>query len=189
MKFQKLTDTKIRIVFNVDEMNSNNFSADTFFSDNSIAESTLHSILSMAEKEIGFKADDCKLLVEAISSNDGNFIFTITKLYSYELYNTDYNSILRFDYFEDFVNLCTYLKNMNSFNFYDFLKNCCLFKFNNIYYLCINSAYELPNLLVNSFTEFSSCINYNSALDGILNEYGVLIFNGNSNNNSFNTFF
>ena len=188
MKFEKLTDTKIRIVFNIDDMNSNNFSADTFFSDNSIAQSALNSILSMAEKEIGFKADDCKLLIEAISSNDGDFIFTITKLYSYELHNAVYSSILRFDCFENFVSLCTYLKNINSFNFYDFLRNCCLFKLNNIYYLCINSAYELPNLLVNSFTEFSSCINYNSTLDGILSEYGTLIFNGKFNDNSFNTF-
>lgn len=39
-----------------------NFSADTFFSDNSIAQSALNSILFMAEKEIGFKTDDCKLL-------------------------------------------------------------------------------------------------------------------------------
>lgn len=180
MKFQKLTDTKIRIIFNLEDMSSNNFSAETFFSDNSISQKILHSILLMAEKEVGFKTDDCKLLVEAISCNDGEFVFTITKLISHELSINSSTFIFKFKSFDDVLSLCTYIKNMNINNLHGFFMNCSLFAYNNTYYLYINNDFDLPYLLINTFSEFGTYIPYNSKFDGILNEYGKIIFDKNA---------
>ena len=114
MRFEKLTNSKIRIIFSSEDMISNNVSVQNFLTDKSISQRILQSILLEAEKEIGFKTDNSKLLVEALSS-DGGFIFTITKLSSYDDLSLVNNSIkiFKFENFDNFLDLCTYLQNMN----------------------------------------------------------------------------
>ena len=178
MRFEKLTNSKIRIIFSSEDMISNNVSVQNFLTDKSISQRILQSILLEAEKEIGFKTDNSKLLVEALSS-DGGFIFTITKLSSYDDLSLVNNSIkiFKFENFDNFLDLCTYLQNMNI----TYSKDFSLILYNNSFYLYIfNSDLSISSSFFNILIEFSDSIKYLAKLDGCLYEYGKIIFNKNA---------
>lgn len=178
MRFEKLTNSKIRIIFSSEDMISNNVSVQNFLTDKSISQRILQSILLEAEKEIGFKTDNSKLLVEALSS-DGGFIFTITKLSSYDDLSLVNNSIkiFKFENFDNFLDLCTYLQNMNI----TYSKDFSLILYNNSFYLYIfNSDLSISSSFFNILIEFSDSIKYSAKLDGCLYEYGKIIFNKNA---------
>ena len=83
MKIEKLTENKIRIILNIEDLESNNLDFDSVINNTPETQTLILSILNKAEKEVDFYTQDCKILVEAISSFDGNFVFTITKTSSY----------------------------------------------------------------------------------------------------------
>lgn len=155
MKFEKLTDDKLRIIFTVKDMSANNVSTETFLSNNTVSQKLLHALLLRAEEKVGFKTDDCNLLVEAISSSDGGFIFTITKLSS-SATNEDSKLLFKFENFDNFLEFCTYLKNMNFSNCDKF----SLFLYKNTYYLSILEKDDLLIDLKSILCEFADPINY-----------------------------
>ena len=79
MKIEKLTENKIRIILNVEDLEKNNIDLHSFMSNSIESQSLFIDILNQAEHEVGFSTKDCKILIEALASSDGNFIFTITK--------------------------------------------------------------------------------------------------------------
>lgn len=176
MKFEKLNDSKIKIIFTLTDIMSNDFSVDEFFENNSVSSEFLESVLGKAEKEIGFKTDDCKLLVEAIKSSKNEMVFTITKICESDNLDVYLNLAFKFDCLDDFLNLCTYMKNMDFSN----LDNChalfSLYLYNNSYYLCISNYGCLNGLVLNVFNEFAKKIPYTARLDGMLCEYGKALF-------------
>ena len=137
MKFEKITDNKIRIFFTIDDMISNKISAHEFFSDNAISQKVLQSIISQAEKEIGFQTNDSKLLVEAIASSEGGCIFTITKLPYYDDLQSKLGLFFKFENFEDLVNLFQSIKNMN-IDTNILYQHCSLFLCKSTYYLLVS---------------------------------------------------
>lgn len=180
MKFEKLTNTKIRIVFTSEDMIINNLSSNNFFDDVNISQTLLQSLLFKAEKEIGFKTDDSKLLVEALSS-DGGFVFIITKLSSCDDLCLENKSIqiFKFQSFDSFLDLCTYIKNMN----FEYLNNSSLILYNNSFYLYVLNCNPLfSNILL----EFADFVPYSLKIDGHFNEYGKIIFNKNAINKGIN---
>lgn len=181
MKFERLTSKKIRIVFTLDDMILNNISAQDFLNDKSLSQKVLHSILSAAEKEIGFKTDDCKLLVEAITSSDGGLVFTITKVFNDIDINNNLNSfknlIFEFDTIDDFLDLCACLKNMSISNFKAWAKNVSLVFYNNTYYLLVLNTNNLFYSLHLILSEFGKLVKYSPKFEGVLNEYGEIVFN------------
>ena len=181
MKIEKLTDKKIKIICSTEDMNSNNISVQNFFDENAIPQKMLQFLLSQAEKEVGFKSDDCKLLVEAISNEKDEFIFTITKLYKYDIPNIYNNLVFKFDNFENFSDFLIHLKNINNIDLENFSKYCSLYLYKNTYYLYIAGNFNiLSNAILHSLVDFSSCITCTPKLDGILHEYGKIIFTKNS---------
>ena len=185
MKFEKLTNNKIRIIFSLQDMKLNNISAQAFLSDRLISQKILQNILLEAEKEIGFKTEDSKLLVEAIKSPEGGFIFTITKLVSQKDENVDTSSnmFIKFDNFDNFYCLCTYINNLNYPKSQMLLKNFSLILYNGTYYLRIfNFDNNLPTSVINALSEFGEVLPFSPELDGTLHEYGKIIFNKNAIN-------
>ena len=79
MKIEKLTDNKIRIIINIEELSEQNI--DIFNLPNSKEKiyELFEGILKEAEKQVGFKAQDCRLLIEAFSASEGYIVFTFTK--------------------------------------------------------------------------------------------------------------
>lgn len=180
MKFEKLNDNKIRIVLSSNDMSSNNISTDNVFSDNSISEKFLQDILYKAEKEIDFKTDDSKLLVEILKSFEGGLVFNITKFKEYNDIYVCLNLMFKFNSFEDFLCLCTYLKNMSFFDFEQYSSQFSLALYNNTYYLSISDYCQLPLNLLNALSEFGNLIDFSAKLDGLINEYGKILFEKNA---------
>lgn len=175
MKFEKITDNKIKVVFTLEDMSLNNISAKSFLSNNSISPQIFQDMLKEAEKQLGFQADDSKLLVEAIMSADGGLIFTITKLSDYIKTNNFSNIIFQFENLDNFLSFCTYIENIDNFN------NLSVILYNNMYYLCFSSFNDkIHNYFYNILTEFANPIPYSSSFDGLLHEYGKVILNNDT---------
>lgn len=145
MKFEKITDNKIKIFFSTDDFNSKNISPKVLFSNNYIIQNLLNTFLEKANDELNFKVNDEQLLLEAISCTDG-FVFTITKILPYLFEYNSMTNIYKFENFENFVCFCTYIKNMKiSFN-----TNFSLYFYNNNYYLCYLNDSKL-NIILKEF--------------------------------------
>ena len=94
MKIEKLTENKIRIIINLDELSKKNIDINSLAINNEKAHRLFQSILKEAEKQVGFKVKDCRLLVEIYSTQEGHIIFTLTK-YKNELNTTTSEKITK----------------------------------------------------------------------------------------------
>ena len=171
MKFEKLTDNKLRIIFTADDMDSNNISTNAILSNNDSSQKLLQSLLTKAKQKVGFNSDDCNLVVEAISVK-GGFVFTVTKVTNTCDLCLKSNLLYQFDCFDDFLDFCTYLKNMN---FYDY-SGFYLFLYNEKYYLSIPINNKFFFDIKPILCEFGNVVNNSSWMNGVLNEYGKIVF-------------
>ena len=181
MKFEKITDTKIKIILSLRDMELNNVSAESIFSNSTSSQKLLQNMLNRAKKEIGFETGDSKLLVEAIMSSDEECTFTITKLDENKLCLKQNNNsfVFKFDCFDDFVALCTFLNNFSFLCLKDISKNFSLIYYNDTYYLRFietgNSSIAI-DFIKTIFDEFGQDVSNSISIDGFLNEYGKIIF-------------
>lgn len=180
MKFEKITDTKIRIILSLKDMELNNISVENVLSNSADSQKLLESMITKAEKEIGFKPENSELLVEAMALSDEECIFTITKLLTNKICCPKSNNsfIFKFEKFDDFLNLCSYLKNFSYLCLKDISKNFSLIYYNCTYYLKFikdaNSSIVI-DYIKTLFTEFGKDVSHSAGIDGILNEYGKVI--------------
>ena len=193
MKFEKITDTKIKITVSLQDMESNNLSVENVLSNSADSQKLIDSILSKAEAELGFKPDDSQLLVEAVAPSEGECIFTITKLLDEKIcYPKNGNLfIFKFDCFDDFINLCTFLDNFSYLCLKEISKNFSLIYYNNTYYLkFVESEYStiVIDYIKTLFEEFGKDVSHSAGIDGILNEYGKVIFSKNAILKCINSF-
>ncbi len=197
MKFEKLTENQIRIILNTNDLDQNNISIHSFMSNSIQSQDLFNTILDKAEKEIGFITDNYKLIIEAISAPEGNFILTITRI------NQDLNSdkkkiqakrkslklkddvfIYKFNNFDDFCEFSHFLK-LESPNFLKKLKDSKLFLYNFNYYLLITASsicLEELKILHYMFLEFSEYIHNSKLFESKLNEYGKILIMQNAIN-------
>lgn len=198
MKIEKLTENKIRIIIDLDELSKKNIDIHSLVKNNDMTHSLFQTILTEAEKQVGFKVKNCKLLIEAFSTSDGYVIFTLTKYkndvstntptkkvkYKRKSFNTSYkNAIYKFNNFDEFCNFCTYCNSSKLEDLRGFAKNISLYEYKNIYYLIftnINIEFTYTNLFYTSISEFSNLISNSLALKSKLIEHGNPIFKTNA---------
>ena len=198
MKIEKLTENKIRIIIDLDELSKKNIDIHSLVKNNDMTHSLFQTILTEAEKQFGFKVKNCKLLIEAFSTSDGYVIFTLTKYkndvstntptkkvkYKRKSFNTSYkNAIYKFNNFDEFCNFCTYCNFSKLEDLRGFAKNISLYEYKNIYYLIftnINIEFTYTNLFYTSISEFSNLISNSLALKSKLIEHGNPIFKTNA---------
>ena len=184
MKFEKLTDDKIRIILSIEDIKSTNLSIKSLLSSSSSSQELLQTLLDMAKEEIGFMPQDSKLLVKAVMPSDKECIFTITKLPNAKIKLKKSSSfIFKFNTFDDFMDLCNFIKNFSNLNFKDFSQNFSLIFYNNTYYLValdIENFSILLDYIKPIFCEFGEDLSKLYTLNGILNEYGKIIFDKNA---------
>ena len=206
MKIEKLTDNKIRIIINLEELSEKNI--DIFNLPNSKEKiyDLFDGILEEADRQVGFKTQNCKLLIEAFSSSEGYIIFTFTKYKNditstkspkrYRLkrktYNTNYtNAIYKFDNFEEFCNFCTYCTKTKLSDLKQLAKNISLFEYNDFYYLIvsnINKNYINIQLFYTVISEFSCLESTSIIFRSKIQEYGKVIFKANAVKNTIKYF-
>lgn len=195
MKIEKLTENKIKITLNIDDLDENNINLHSFMANSFETQDLFYTILDKAEKEVGFITDNYKLMIEALSSSDGNFILTITRLKQEstslkkkvnakrkELKLKDDVFIYKFNTFDDFSEFSKFLK-LEAPAILKKLKKSELFLYNSNYYFIIKNL----NLHINElkimhymFLEFSEYITNTKLFESKLNEYGKLIISENA---------
>ena len=168
--------------------------------------SLFQTILSEAEKQVGFKVQNCRLLVEAFFTSEGFIVFTLTR-YKNEVTSTNTSkkvkfkrkvpdssskcSIYKFDNFEEFCNFCTYCNSSKLKDLTNFAKNISLYEYNSLFYLIftnINLDFKYLKLFYISISEFSNLISNSNTLKSKLDEYGKLIFKANAIKNGIKYF-
>ena len=73
MKFEKLTENKIRIILNLDDLSEKNIDYHAFMSNSIESQDLFFDMLEKAESEIGFVTKDYKLLIEALGDANRKF--------------------------------------------------------------------------------------------------------------------
>ena len=61
MKIEKITENKLRVVLNIDDLETNNIDFDSVVNNAPETQTLILSILNQAEKEVGFYTQDCKI--------------------------------------------------------------------------------------------------------------------------------
>ena len=197
MKIEKLTENKIRIIINLSDLDEENLDLHSLMKKALESPYLISNILVRAEKELGFKTDGCKLLIEAFSSLDDIYIFTITK---YEQPENNppkkklvvrrkttniklLNSIYFFNDFDEFCNFCIRINSINNFDVKKLCKDISLYLFKNTYYLVfknINIEYKFIKLFFSEIAEFGKNINFSESFERKLLEHGKVIMKKNA---------
>ena len=157
-------------------------------------------MLLKAEKEVGFYTEGYKLLVEAFSSPDGLFVFTITKYIEkpttpsnkpkvtpkkkIKKVNPKSNtSIYKFSSFEEFCEFCTAMHNIANFQPKKLAKNIALYLFNDTYYLILSNinteSIHIP-AFYSTISEFASLASHSETFKMKLLEHGKAIMKRNA---------
>ena len=194
MKFQKLSENKLKIILSNDEL-PNSKSFDDFVSDSSDARHTFLDILEKAYDEVGFNTRDYKIKIDALALKNGNFVFTVTRLVKMKNnlksakpkkvlkeYNSNY-AIYKFESFEDFCNFCEFAKKINLYNLNNFAKKIELYLYNNSYYLSIykiNENFNYIGKFYSSITEFCKFYSSKDLFISLLKEKGKIVIKHNA---------
>ena len=192
MKIEKLTENKIRVIVSIKDLEKSNTDLHSIMTKALEAQGLVLEILSKAEKEVGFNTEGCKLLIEAFSSSDDMFIFTITK-YQIQQKENDITSpsisnkkltvkrksininnttaFFTFDSFDNFCNFCHCILNIRELNLKNICKNTSLYLvLNNI-----NTNYYLLNRFYSTISEFGKVVNYSKQFENKLLEHSTTI--------------
>lgn len=199
MKIEKLTENKIRITLNVDDLREKNIDLHTFMSNSIETQDIFIDMLKEADKKVGFKTEDYKILLEAIATSDGMFVLTVTRI-SPEV-NTFKKkqvhikrksvkldkelAIYKFSTFDDFCDFCIYLNNSSIKQISKHIKKITLYSYQDCFYLALNKILADVNELktfCSIITEFSSYINHPDLFQCKLQEYGKVIIKANAIN-------
>ena len=193
MKIEKLTENKIRIILKLDEISKNNIDLKNLLNNDPKSHKFFLDILNQAEKDFGFCTKDCKLLIEAFSSLDEVFVFTITKYNigkkkpslklkkQKNIFFTG-NAVYKFNSFEDFCSLCKLLNNYNiSLN--NISKKISLVLYKNTYYLVfskLNLSYKDLKRLFSILSEFAVLVTKPTHIEAKILEFGKSIIKQNA---------
>ena len=205
MKIEKLTDNKIRIILDIDDLARKNIDVHSLIKNNDGTQKFFKKILKEAQKEVGFDVEDAKLLIEAFISTEGFFILTFTKIANdlkekniafpkvkrksdNKASNT---SVYMFDTFDEFCSFCTYLNNSNLGNLKKFAKKISLYEYDSKYFLIfseIDKEFKDISLFYIAICEFAKLVSNSSCFFGKLIEYGKPIFKNNAIEHGINFF-
>ena len=199
MKIEKLTENKIRVIVNSEDLKNNNLDYQTIMEKPIESQKLFLEMLLKAEKEVGFYTEGYKLLVEAFSSSDGLFVFTITKYVEKPIIPPNKlkvtpkkkikhvnpkstTSIYQFSSFEEFCEFCTAIHN-TACQSKQLAKNIALYLFNDTYYLIlsnINTESVYIHIFYSTISEFASLASHSETFKMKLLEHGKAIMKRNA---------
>ena len=200
MKIEKLTENKIRVIINSEDLKNNNLDYQTIMEKPIESQKLFLEMLLKAEKEVGFYTEGCKLLVEAFSSSDESFVFTITKYVEKTVTPPNKlkvtpkkkvknvnpkstTSIYAFPNFEEFCDFCSAIHNTGKIHSKQLAKNISLYLFNDTYYLVLSEIHT-DNTNMPAFysiiSEFANLISHSETFKIKLFEHGKAVMKKNA---------
>lgn len=203
MKIEKLTDNKIRIIMNIQDIENNTNDIHTFFDTIMNSQNLFLDILQKAEKEVDFHTEGCKLLIEAFSTLEDVVVFTITKYSSSEnnSINTNNdskrklivkrktntpsfkNAVYEFDNFDYFCDFCNSISKSENLNVDKLAKKIVLYNYQNKFFLIfkdINFKDKYIHKVFNILSEFSKFQNFSASFEYKLTEHGKTYVKNNA---------
>lgn len=73
MQIEKITENKIRIILNIQDLKEKNIDLHTFMSNSIESQDLFYDVLDKAKKEVGFETKDYKLMIEALAIPNRKF--------------------------------------------------------------------------------------------------------------------
>lgn len=203
MKIEKLTENKIRITLNLNDLEEEHIDLHSFMSNSPESQALFYNLLNQAEKEVGFYTKDYKLMIEAIAIPEGNFILTVTRLPEKEQSKKQVKIkrktstvneglvIYSFNSFDDYCEFCKYLSLHLKSETYLKLKKVSLCLYNSKYYLCIHinkSNLPIVKAINCEISEFGNSVDNPELFERKILEYGKIIFKTNAISNCVKAF-
>lgn len=198
MKFEKLSENKIRITLTIQDLAEKEIDFHVFMSNSIESQDILLDMLEEAKRETGFDPENYDLRIEALAMADTSFIFTITKEIPDEkklpkkkftvkrknLNPTSTQAIYSFASFDDFCSFLQFLKESKLLaNITNIADSILLYEYKGKYYLLMNSIHiEVVNKLkfYAGITEFAKYVNNSKVFASKLTECGNLIMEHNA---------
>lgn len=201
MRIEKINDNKIKITLNPVDLEEKKIDVHSFISNSLESQELFWDMLDQADKELGFNANGCQLIIEALAVNGGDFVLTVTKVTSATVDDalvklkykkpkvtakiknnnfSDYTNIFVFNSFENFLSLCSFIPEGN---LKDILKDVELYKYKDEYYLTfkiISKDIIKLKSLSSVFSEFGSYVKDSELFERKLLEYGELVCKDNA---------
>lgn len=199
MKFEKLSDTKIRITVTIQDLIEKDIDFHVFMSNSLESQDILLDMLDEAKKQTGFDPEDYNLKIEALALADSDFIFTITKIipdekgkiakrkFKVKRKNVDSGStqtVYSFNCFEDFCSFVQFLKDSSLMeNIKNVAESIVLYTYKEKYYLlmsnvCVDVANQLK--FYSSITEFAKHVTNSKVFASKLQECGKVLIAHNA---------
>ena len=82
MQIEKLTENKIRIILNLEDLKEKNIDLHSFMSNSIESQNLFYDVLNKAEEQIGFVTKNYKLMIEAIAVPERKIYFDNYSFYS-----------------------------------------------------------------------------------------------------------
>ncbi len=199
MKIEKLSDDKIRITLNIEDLEENDIDFHSFMANPIESQDLFTTMLEKAEKEVGFITEDYRVMIEALAMSNGNFVLTVTRICQEKGKNTykpkklnikrktsniDFKkAIYCFETFDEFLGYCEFLKQDMLKNIENFSSHVRLYEYHDKYYFVLEEIQMNVNLLksfTSSITEFAHFIDNSDLFESKLLEYGTVIFKDNA---------
>jgi len=180
MKIERVNENKIKVTVSSNDLEERNIDFGSLNYNSPAAQELFWDMMEQAEIQLGFKASDSQLCIEAIPDTNEGFVITITKIDE----DGDFESIHKYIkgkyknndinvknkplksvsnhviyYFNDFDDICSLSKNLYSI----YAGDSTLFRYKGIYYIILSKN----KLLISSVTLF----------DSMLSEYGIKVQN------------
>lgn len=196
MKIEKLTENKIRVIMNIEDLEVNSFNVHSIMTKAIQTQEIFSDILKKAEKEVNFFTEGCKLLIEAFSSSEDVLVFTITKFLpdkevkqkrlvakrkSFQPISK--KIICQFGDFDTFSEFCNCIQASFKSNSAKLAKNTILYEWKNSYYLVlknVNTKYENFDRFISSLSEFGKLLSCSEHFETKLLEHGKVVIKKNA---------
>ena len=201
MKIEKLDENKIRIFLNIDDLREKDIDLHTFMSNSIESQKIFFDMLEEAEKEVGFKTDNYRIMIEALALSNGTFVLTVTKLKKdidkeklkhkivlakRKLANLNNKDLIyKFSSFEEFCNFCKTFSQKLIINKKNFCNKCSLYTYNKNYYFILNNinfSLDFTKTFLNHIIEYASPVHNSTLFIGKVQEYGNEIIKSNAIN-------
>lgn len=200
MKFEKLSENKIRIILTIQDLTEKHIDFHSFMSNTIESQDILLDMLEEAKREIGFDPEDSNLKIEALAMADTNFIFTITKLSPEiekektakrkltikrkSLTPSTTQAVYIFYSFDDFCSFLHFLETRNLLIYsHKIADSILLYSYKNYYYLLMNHVHpEIMDMIkfYTGITEFAKYVTNSKLFASKLRECGTLVMQNNA---------
>ena len=204
MKFEKLSENKIRITLTPGDFEEKHIDFQDFMSNPLESQDLFLDILEEAKSQIGFNTSDYRVKIEALAMIDGDFVVNVTRAREPNIEKSSSNSstgrrkfkvkrkakapkveqaVYKFETFDDYCNFTEYLFKSNLDKSYQIAKKIITYQYQNKYYLVfynINNNDKNVLKFYSSITEFGTYVNNSNLLISKIEEYGKIVIKNNA---------